>query len=133
MTVLVTRQPIQAFGIVDSYPPGMMIASSVETSIALAERLEDDRTFAVNDERQFDRKVFICGGGEVYREALSLVDRIYLTVVERDFEGDTYFKFGSLATSHDDVSLPPSGWKLTSVEPGEGELSHRFEIWDRVK
>jgi dihydrofolate reductase len=36
-------------------------------------------------------EVFICGGGEVYREALPLASRIYLTVVHMDVDGDTMF------------------------------------------
>ena len=38
-----------------------------------------------------DRKVFICGGAEIYRQALSLCDELYLTRVKRDVEGDTFF------------------------------------------
>ena len=36
-------------------------------------------------------EVFICGGGEVYREALSRAERIYLTVVHGEYEGDAFF------------------------------------------
>ncbi len=36
-------------------------------------------------------EVFICGGGEVYREALSLASRIYLTVIHLEVDGDTLF------------------------------------------
>ncbi len=36
-------------------------------------------------------EVFICGGGEVYREALPLASRIYLTVIHGEIEGDTLF------------------------------------------
>jgi dihydrofolate reductase len=36
-------------------------------------------------------EVFICGGGEVFREALPLASRIYLTVVHINVEGDTFF------------------------------------------
>ncbi len=36
-------------------------------------------------------EVFICGGGEVFRETISLADRIYLTVVHIVVEGDTVF------------------------------------------
>ena len=36
-------------------------------------------------------EVFICGGGEVYREALPLASRIYLTVVHGEVAGDTLF------------------------------------------
>ena len=34
---------------------------------------------------------FVIGGGEIYRQALDKADRIYLTRIEKDFEGDTTF------------------------------------------
>jgi dihydrofolate reductase len=36
-------------------------------------------------------EVFICGGGEVFQETISLADRIYLTIVHAVVEGDTLF------------------------------------------
>jgi len=36
-------------------------------------------------------EVFICGGGPLYQEAMSLADRIYLTMVHGVYEGDTFF------------------------------------------
>ncbi len=36
-------------------------------------------------------EIFICGGGELYREALSRASRIYLTIVRGAFEGDALF------------------------------------------
>ncbi len=36
-------------------------------------------------------EVFICGGGEIYREAFPLVERLYLTIVHAEVEGDTLF------------------------------------------
>lgn len=84
------------------------------------QNLEDALSAAKNSN---EAEVFICGGGAVYREALFFVDRVYLTVVERDFEGDTYF------------AMPDTwraSWQRHSVVPVEGELPYRFEIWDRV-
>ncbi len=34
---------------------------------------------------------FICGGGSIYRQFLPLANRLYLTVVHRDFDADTFF------------------------------------------
>ena len=34
---------------------------------------------------------FIIGGGEIYKQSLELADKIYLTLVHKDFEGDTQF------------------------------------------
>lgn len=36
-------------------------------------------------------EVFVCGGGDIYRQALPLAHRIYLTTVHRNYAGDTYF------------------------------------------
>ena len=37
------------------------------------------------------REVFICGGAEVYRQALPLCSDLYLTLVQRVVEGDVFF------------------------------------------
>ena len=37
-----------------------------------------------------DRDVFICGGAEVYRTALPRCSDIYLTILDREFEGDVF-------------------------------------------
>lgn len=34
---------------------------------------------------------FIIGGGSVYRQFLPLANRLYLTIVNRDFDADTFF------------------------------------------
>ncbi len=36
-------------------------------------------------------KVFVIGGGELYREALPRADELVLTEIERDLEGDVHF------------------------------------------
>ena len=37
------------------------------------------------------RTIFICGGAEIYRQALPRCGELYLTLVKRDVEGDTLF------------------------------------------
>ena len=34
---------------------------------------------------------FIIGGGEIYKQSLEVADKIYLTLVHKEFEGDTTF------------------------------------------
>jgi dihydrofolate reductase len=36
-------------------------------------------------------EVMICGGGSIYKQFLPLADRLYLTYIHQDFEGDTLF------------------------------------------
>jgi dihydrofolate reductase len=37
------------------------------------------------------REVFICGGGQIYEQALGKCSDVYLTVVKREVEGDAFF------------------------------------------
>jgi len=37
------------------------------------------------------RDLFIIGGSEIYNQFLPHTDKIYLTLIDKDFEGDTYF------------------------------------------
>ena len=36
-------------------------------------------------------EVFICGGDTVYRDAMTIADRIYLTIIDEEFDGDSFF------------------------------------------
>lgn len=38
-----------------------------------------------------ESEVFVCGGAEIYAQALDLADRIYLTRVHAEVEADTFF------------------------------------------
>lgn len=38
-----------------------------------------------------DEELFICGGSELYRQGLPLCSMVYLTIVDLDVEGDTFF------------------------------------------
>ena len=58
---------------------GCLITHDIEEAIKLAENSEG------GDE------IFIIGGGSVYEKAMPLVDKIYLTLIDREVKGDTYF------------------------------------------
>ena len=66
-TIIVTRQPDYQF-------PGALIAGDLPRAIELAG--EDDQPF-------------VTGGAEIYRLAIPLVQRIYLTRVHARIDGDT--------------------------------------------
>ena len=38
-----------------------------------------------------DKEIFIIGGGQIYREGLKFTERIYLTKIHNNIEGDIYF------------------------------------------
>ena len=90
---------------------GCQIARSLEEAIALFPA---------------DEEIFIIGGAQIYALALEVADRIYLTRVEHDYEGDTSFP-----------AWDESKWKLISREAFEqGEkypYPFAFETYDRIK
>src|SRR3989344_2366319 len=52
----------------------------------LARSIEEALEMTKNED-----EVMICGGASVYRQFLPLVDRLYLTYIHQNFEGDTLF------------------------------------------
>lgn len=66
--------------------------------------------------------VFVAGGESVYRQLLPEADRLELTLVEGDWEGDTYFP----AWKH----LVGDEFEVTDEEPRNG---YRFVTLDRVE
>ena len=38
-----------------------------------------------------DKNIYISGGARLYEEALPLVEKMYITEIDREIEGDTYF------------------------------------------
>ena len=57
---------------------GVVMARTFEEVFEKAHELEKD-------------EVFICGGGSVYAQTIGMVDKLYLTVVDGNFEADTFF------------------------------------------
>jgi dihydrofolate reductase len=64
-------------------------------------------------------EVFVIGGGEIYRQAMPLADRLYLTRVGADYEGDTRFP-----------EWNPAEWTLISTEhhPRGKDFHYPFEF-----
>jgi dihydrofolate reductase len=48
-----------------------------------------------------DDELFVIGGAELFREALQLADRLYLTEVHAEFAGDVFFPQYDAAAWHE--------------------------------
>jgi dihydrofolate reductase len=70
--VVLTRRPDY------EVPEGVYVCGSLDEALDLARSAGDE-------------EAFIGGGEAVYREALPMADRIYLTFVDAEVEADTYF------------------------------------------
>lgn len=68
------------------------------------------------------KEIFICGGSSLYNEALPFADRVYLSCIWGDYEGDTYFpcKPGKLIYDID----------FTVTQEFATESDNEAEAWD---
>ncbi len=85
-TVLMGRKSYESLGKPLADRRNVVLTSKsipgVETYSSIKQAL-----FAVRN----DEKVFVIGGGEIFRQMLPSVDMIQLTLVDRMVEGDTFF------------------------------------------
>ncbi|OHA18959.1 MAG: hypothetical protein A3C08_00835 [Candidatus Taylorbacteria bacterium RIFCSPHIGHO2_02_FULL_47_18] len=77
---------------------GVVVAGSLEEAIQIAQKTEDTPPSPYGRHLPFGKgqeenkkEIFIIGGGEIYKQALPLTDKLYLTLVESDAEGDVFF------------------------------------------
>ena len=101
--IVITRQDVEF--------EGALTAHSLQEAIAMAKG---------------DEEIFIIGGAQIYAQALECADRLYLTLVEKDYEGDTSFP-----------EIDYRYWQLVAEERHERgeeyEYPFSFLTFDKVK
>ena len=80
---------------------------------------------AIRAAREEDAKVCaVIGGGEIFRQAMPLANRIYVTRVHASFEGDTFFP-----------EIDESLWEMISSNDFNADSKHAyaysFQVWAR--
>lgn len=83
MHIIITRQ--------DGYAPELPANAKPGTAIKVVSTIDDAVEFARTKLSEYGDEVFIIGGGEIYKQMLSVTDRIYLTEIHQDFPGDAKF------------------------------------------
>ena len=96
-TVVVTRQPDWDAGV-----EGIVRAGGVEEALARAAEIDDE--------------VFVVGGAQVYAEALPFADRLALTFVDAEPEGDTLFPEVDWSAWREVGRRDGSGWTHVTYE-----------------
>jgi dihydrofolate reductase len=99
--VIITRDP-------NYEAKGCVVVNSIEDAI----------TESNND-------CFIIGGGEIYKQAMPLADKMYVTIVHENFDGDTFFP------------MIDEKWAEVLVEKNEkddkNEYNYTFINYERYK
>lgn len=71
--IIITRQT-------DYEAPGAIVVNSLEDALLICE-----------ENGSHDSEHFIIGGEKLYSQTIKICQRIYITEIQRDFEGDVYF------------------------------------------
>lgn len=66
---------------------GVLVAKSLEEAL----RLAPNKVEGLAQGNNKNPEIFIIGGGEIYKQALPLCEKLLLTEVESDAEGDVFF------------------------------------------
>lgn len=61
------------------------------SDVIFATTLEQAVEVAQQHHEQYPGEVFIIGGGEIYTQSLPITHKLYLTMIEQDFEGDAHY------------------------------------------
>lgn len=92
--------------------PDCVILNSIETALSMANELDMD-------------EIFIIGGAEVYRQLLPVTQRVYLTIVHHNFDGDAFFP-----------ELKADEWQEVSRErhtaDDKNKYDYSFVVMERV-
>lgn len=67
-------------------------------------------------EKQKNEELFVIGGAEIFNLSFSIADRLYITLIEDEFEGDTFFP-----------EFQEEDWKLVSKEKGRRDEKNPYE------
>ncbi|CAN5328429.1 dihydrofolate reductase [soil metagenome] len=106
LNIVITRQA-------DFEAPGAEVVSSLDDALLLAKNTNDP-------------EIMVIGGAEIYRLALPLTNRVYLTRVHAHFpDADAHFP-----------ELDATEWRLVNTSFHDADERHQygftFEVWERT-
>lgn len=93
------------------YIDGVIVVDSIESAYKKAEEIDD--------------RCFIIGGASLYKECINTVDKLYITHIYTDVDGDTFFP-----------EIDSNIWKKysesdTKIDPETG-YGYSFAIYERI-
>ncbi|MDH2923902.1 dihydrofolate reductase [Nicoletella semolina] len=92
---------------------GASSAASLEQAVELAEK------FAKTDVEE-SAEIVVIGGGELFKQVLPMANKLYLTEIQANIEGDTFFDFDE------------SQWRLESEKWSEIDEKNKYRCHFKV-
>ncbi len=106
--------------------PAVKVVGSFKEAVELAKSMLRSQTTSVQVDGSaaapvyVDSEIIVAGGGEIYKQSLPFLDRIYLTVIDQEVEGDAFFP-----------EFDPNQFKLVKRDDRTEPVSFSFRVYDR--
>ena len=95
---------------------GVETAASLQQAVAIAEEANPQ------DQEALIQEVMVIGGEEIYRTAIELADRLYITRVQAEVEGDAFFPEYN----------EPEWQEVSRQQPdSQGDIPYFFQVLER--
>lgn len=99
-------------------PMGCIVINSIQKAIDEAQLITCDKWNDIEDE------IFIVGGGSIYKQFLPHANKLYITRIDCELHGDTYF-------SH----INEDEWEIKSKvkhnKDDKNEYNYTYEVYER--
>lgn len=126
-TIIMGRKTYESIG--RPLPNRTNVVITTNEQIDLPEtvdKINDIQTVLNWNQDDPDEVYFIIGGGMIYKQMLPYADRLHITLIDHDFQGDTFFP-----------DFDRQDWKLTKKTKGEkndkNPYDYYFLQYDRLK
>lgn len=123
--VIMGRKTYESIGRLLPKRPNIILSRSgfaidgAYSAISLEQAVELAKNFANSDE------IMILGGGELFKQAMPFADKLYLTEIQANIEGDTFFEF-------DETQWQQIAEKWSEIDE-QNSYRCRFMILDKLK
>lgn len=93
-------------------------------------KIDDERVkiiYDIEEIKQYiydEKENFVIGGAQIYKMLLPYCKKLYITQINKEFEGDVYFP-----------SIDKKDWKISSICKGpkdENEFEYEYILYERV-
>ena len=95
---------------------GCEVVGSLDEAIERAKKAEGGSAAQTSKRFRRPKEIFIIGGEQIYKEAMPLLSRIYLTKVDVEVDGDKFFRYD------------PKEWRELTSEKHSADEKNQYDF-----
>ncbi|RLL48247.1 dihydrofolate reductase [Oceanobacillus piezotolerans] len=117
-TIVMGRKTFDSIGKALPNRRNVVLTSQKDFAVPNVEVIHDLEIFKAWNKSNPDEEYFVIGGAHLFEQILDIADRMYVTFIDEEFEGDTYFP-----------AFNEQDFKMTSKEQGEKDDKNPYDYY----